>query len=152
MKMECRRALEGLPCVLLPLLQGHRTWGCFAPLGQGELGVSKAHPDEPIWFSSESKARQGPSGESWAYNSSPSRPGAVPDMHNTWLQAGEQQSFGPSPGLQRILSSGKTAGKHQGLGQQIFSCHSAPPSASPPSPQKDIKPESKGSAPAPVLG
>lgn len=48
-------------------------------------------------------------------------------MHNTQLQAGEEQSFGPSPGLQRTLSSGKAAGKHQGLGQQLFSCHSASP-------------------------
>lgn len=126
-KTECRRALEGLPRVLLPLLRGHGAWGCSAPLGQGELGVSKAHPDEPMWFSSESKARQRSSGEGWAYNPSPSRPGAVSDMHNTWLQAGEEQSFGASPALQGTLSSGKTAGKHQGLGEQFFSCHSASP-------------------------
>lgn len=28
------------------------------PWGREKWGVSKAHPDEPIWFSSESKARQ----------------------------------------------------------------------------------------------
>lgn len=31
--------------------------------------------------------------------------GAVLDMHNTLLQAGEEQSFGLSPGLQRELSA-----------------------------------------------
>lgn len=36
-------------------------------------------------------------------------------MHNTWLQAGEEQSFGASPGLQGTLSSEK----HQGLGTAV---------------------------------